>query len=298
MILQARGLTKKFGKTRAVDNLDLELEAGEPIALIGPNGAGKTTFLSLLCGYLLPSAGSVSVLGYRPGSSALHGRIAALPQDAQLNPWMSVERQLRYYAKLQGLGSRDAKLEAARVLELVQLERSAASKPDQLSHGMRKRVSIAQMLLGKPDLALLDEPTAGLDPPNVRIIRDLIAENAADTTFIISSHNLDELERLCSSVVYLTDGQLKEHLPIDHAHSDDGYLTLRLIGVDEDQFLTSATTLSGVLSVSRKPQGDYVIAYNPEHNAELDQALLALLAGNQWKYKHLINGRTLEEKMF
>jgi ABC-2 type transport system ATP-binding protein len=215
MLLRTRSLAKHFGSTRAIDALDLELEPGAPIALIGPNGAGKTTLLSLLCGYIIPTAGTIEILGKAPGAAALHGLVAALPQDAQLDPKLSVGKQLRFFARLQGFESRDAMVEVQRVLELVQLSDNISSKPQELSHGMRKRVAIAQMLMGSPELALLDEPTAGLDPPNVRIIRDLITANAAKTTFIVSSHNLDELEKICASVVFLSDGKLQNHLPID-----------------------------------------------------------------------------------
>ena len=106
-------------------------------------------------------------------------------------------------ARLQGLSSKVATEEIHRVLETVQLGDIGARKADELSHGMRKRISLAQALIGQPELIILDEPTAGIDPPNVKIIRDLIRKESGNATFIISSHNLDELEKLCGSVVYL-----------------------------------------------------------------------------------------------
>lgn len=300
-LVECVGLRKNYGSTRAIDTLDLVLPAGAPIALIGPNGAGKTTLLSLLCGYVLPSAGTVSVFGHAPGSRALHGRLAALPQDALLDPRFSVKRQLRLLARLQKLSRQEAKSEVARVLELVQLSDSANTKPTELSHGMRKRIAIAQLLLGKPDVALLDEPTAGLDPPNVRIIRDLISSNAANTTFVISSHNLDELEKVCESVVFLENGRLSGHMPIDAAEDDRsgaGFLTIRLSAVDVDLFLEKARALVGVSAVQRKEQGDFIIEYDQSVAPELDQSLLKMLAEHQWRYKHLVKGKTLEDRLF
>lgn len=294
-IITTNGLGKDYGGLQALDSLDLTLEAGEPIALIGPNGAGKTTLLSLLCGFIHPSAGSAQILGHAIGSKALNGKLAALPQDAHLDPRFSVQRQLQLFAKLQGFRGGDAKKEVHRVLDTVLLSDSASKKPGELSHGMRKRVSIAQTLIGNPKLVLLDEPTAGIDPPNVKIIRDLIRNESSNITFVISSHNLDELEKLCGSVVYLSDGKLVEAGPLD-ASSDEGYLTIRLPSVPEEQFIRECAKLNGVLDVQRQAQGDYLIHQTDGH--AVDQALLAMLAKHGWRYKHLIKGRSLEERLY
>ena len=298
MLLRTRSLAKHFGSTRAIDALDLELEPGAPIALIGPNGAGKTTLLSLLCGYIIPTAGTIEILGKAPGAAALHGLVAALPQDAQLDPKLSVGKQLRFFARLQGFESRDAMVEVQRVLELVQLSDNISSKPQELSHGMRKRVAIAQMLMGSPELALLDEPTAGLDPPNVRIIRDLITANAAKTTFIISSHNLDELEKICASVVFLSDGKLQNHLPIDQVDDDSNVLRIRLVDVPADEFMQAMQSLIGVKQIERRELGSYVIEFDASTAPHFDQSVLRLLAERGWRYRQLVLGQSLEDKLF
>ena len=294
-IITTQGLSKHYGSVKALDSLDLSLESGEPIALIGPNGAGKTTLLSLLCGFIRPSAGTAQVLGHNVGSKALSGKLSALPQDAHLDPRFSIQRQLTLFAKLQGLAGADAKKEVHRVLDAVQLAESGVKKPGELSHGMRKRVSLAQALIGKPDLILLDEPTAGIDPPNVKIIRDLVRNESKNATFVISSHNLDELEKLCGSVVYLSAGKLVESGPLD-ATSEDGFLTIRLPSVPEDQFIRECSKLAGVLGVQRQAQGDYLIHQTEGH--AVDQALLLMLAKNGWRYRHLIKGRSLEERLY
>ena len=294
-IISTSGLGKHYGSVKALDNLELSLESGEPIALIGPNGAGKTTLLSLLCGFIRASEGSATILGHPAGSRELSGKLAALPQDAHLDPRFSIVRQLRFLAKLQGFGGSDAKQEVQRVLDVVQLSDAGGKKPGELSHGMRKRVSLAQTLIGSPELILLDEPTAGIDPPNVKIIRDLIRSESDKATFIISSHNLDELEKLCSTVVYLSSGKLVESGPIE-ASGNDAYLTVRLPDVPEDQFVRECQKLTGVLTVQRQAQGDYLIQQTEGH--AVDQALLGMLAKNGWRYKHLIKGRSLEERLY
>ncbi len=294
-IIESSNLSKHYGGTKALDKLDLTLEAGEPIALVGPNGAGKTTFLSLVCGFIRSSGGAVSVLGHEPGSQALSGRLSALPQDARFDPTLSVGRQLKFYAQLQGLSSADATKEVARVLDVVRLPEVINDKSESLSHGMRKRVALGQALLGSPELILLDEPTAGIDPPNVKIIRDLIREQANNATFIISSHNLDELEKLCASVVYLEKGKLVHMGPID-ASDDIDYLTIRMQAVDEHAFVEACMQLPGVVGVQRQTQGDFLIQCSEDD--AVDQLLLAMLAERGWSYRHLARGRSLEERLY
>jgi len=184
-LITTQGLSKHYGKVRALDSLDLALEPGAPIALVGPNGAGKTTLLSLLCGFIKPTSGSATVLGHSIGSRQLVGKVSALPQDANFDPRISIDRQMRLLARLQGMSSSQAAVEVQRVLDTVQLGDIGRKKPDELSHGMRKRMSLAQALIGSPELIMLDEPTAGIDPPNVKIIRDLIRAESANATFII-----------------------------------------------------------------------------------------------------------------
>ena len=167
-IIKCKNLTKNFSRLVALDNIDLSIEAGQPIALVGPNGAGKTTLISVISGFIRPTKGDVKVFGAGPGSASSKNRFSVLPQDAQFDPNFTVGSQLKLYAKLRGLRSADA--EVQRVLGLVQLQDRIRSKPEDLSHGMRKRLLIAQALLGTPELIILDEPTAGIDPPNLSLI--------------------------------------------------------------------------------------------------------------------------------
>lgn len=296
-IIKCDQLSKRYGSTLALDNVSLNLDAGPPIALIGPNGAGKTTFMSLLCGFIKPGSGRVSILGHQPGSRHALPRISALPQDAWLDPNFSITRQLRHYAQLRGLGKRAAKTETARVLEKVKLSDRANSKPDQLSHGMRKRIMIAQALIGDPDLILLDEPTAGIDPPNVKIIRELIAAESTNATFVISSHNLDELEKVCTKVVHLAEGRLQGISDIDE-NSNDGFLSVTLRQQNSAPPIELINQLPGVTKASFRPQTDLQIEYDEENYPDTDIAVITTLTDNNWRYRKIVKGRSLEEQMF
>lgn len=294
-LIECQRLSKSFGSTVALDSLDLTVNAGAPVALVGPNGAGKTTLLSLLCGFIHPSSGSVQVLGHQPGSRRLIGRISALPQDAEFDPNFSVGKQLQFLARLQGMSASEARTETERVLDLVQMRDSINSKAGALSHGMRKRVALAQSLLGKPELVMLDEPTAGIDPPNVKIIRDLVRSLSTEITFFISSHNLDELEKLCESVVYLNSGKLAQTSSID-SDADSGFLTISVPNAPEEAFVQACESLPGVIDVQRLAQGNFLVHCDPDMS--VDQALLELVRTRKWSYRHLINGRSLEDRLY
>lgn len=294
-VIRCESLTKRYGSSIALDALDLELDAGGPIALIGPNGAGKTTFISLVCGFITASHGKVSVLGHPAGSVALSGQLAALPQDALLDPRVSVGPQLCFFARLQGMRKSQARTEVLRVLDTVNLKDAFGTKSTDLSHGMRKRIAIAQALIGSPTLVLLDEPTAGIDPPNAKMIRDLVREQSTSTTFIVSSHNLDELERLCTSVIYLEQGRLVSFGAVTDDDSHD-VLTLRAPTLPEQEFVTACQQLPAIKQVQRTMQGDYIIDTTDDMQASV--ALLQLLAERGWRYRQLSRGKTLEERLY
>ncbi len=297
LIIDVQHVTKNYGDKIALSNVEFSLEKGAPVALVGPNGAGKTTLFSLLCGYMQPSSGCINVLGHAPGNSALFGRLSALPQDAQLDPRFSIATQLNFYARLQGMSNKLAKKDTARVLDMVGLIDAANSQPSELSHGMRKRATIAQALLGSPEIVMLDEATAGLDPANAKEIRAIVAEQAGEVNFILSSHDLSELERLCDQVLYLENGQLKQHKTLN-IEGDSRFITLRM-KQDFPQIIPTILQLQGVRHVSMTQDREYLLTitnHPGSENVEMD--LLLLLQKNSWSYAQFINGKTLENQLF
>jgi ABC-type multidrug transport system ATPase subunit len=207
--VRARKLTKLFGATMAVDDLTFEVASGAVFGLIGPNGAGKSTTFSMLAGYLRPSSGSVEILGLAPTAvDALRGRVGVLPQDAVLPASDRVGEFLLHMARLQGMAESRVLEGAQRALDDVSGRDWWNERCGNLSHGMAKRVVLAQAFLGDPEVVLLDEPTAGLDPRIAWEIRQSILAKKGRCSIIISSHNLNELEEICDAAAVIDRGRL------------------------------------------------------------------------------------------
>ena len=298
-IIQCQHLNHLYSGKVALHAINFELDAGEPIGLVGPNGAGKSTLLNILSGFLRPTSGSVRLFGHPPGAAQLIGKVSALPQDARLDPSFTIAEQLVFYARLQGLTKQQATLEADRVLEDVSLKEATHEKPGALSHGMAKRVSIAQALIGKPALILLDEPTAGLDPVNVRSVRTIIAEQSSATTFIISSHDLAELDRLCQRILLLENGNLQaETSTINEQQDDTRFITLQMEPCQALEVLAKLQALDGVLQVTNPQKNEFIVEYNSDLQSHMDLQLMQCISTNHWHYRQLSHGKTLEEKLF
>jgi ABC-type multidrug transport system ATPase subunit len=202
-------VTKTFGPMTAVSELSLTIAAGSVYGLIGPNGAGKTTTFSMLAGYLAPTRGMVQILGHSPADAeALRGRIGVLPQDALLPASDTVGEFLVYAARLQDLPRNKAHSLARDVLAEVDGKDWWGKRCGALSHGMAKRVALAQALIGDPEVVLLDEPTAGLDPRVAYEVREIVSSRKGRCTLIVSSHNLHELEQICDAAAILDRGRV------------------------------------------------------------------------------------------
>jgi len=210
--IDLKGVVKRFGSITAVNDVTLDIPDGSVFGLIGPNGAGKTTTFSLLAGYLAPTSGDIYVLDRTPTAvDALKGKVGVLPQDALLPAGEKVGEFLVFLAQLQGIPKSDARRAAESVLAEVEGRDWWNTKCGALSHGMAKRVGLAQALLGDPRIVLLDEPTAGLDPRVAYAVRQLIKSRKGRCTLVISSHNLQELEEICDRAAILDHGHLIAH---------------------------------------------------------------------------------------
>lgn len=208
--IRVQGLSKSFGSVRALDDVTFDVPKGSLFGLLGPNGAGKTTLFSIAAGFLGASSGGVEMLGADVRQiGELHGRFSMLPQDAAFQGGIPVVDQLVLFARLNGYERAEAETNAMEALELVGLADVAKRNARTLSHGMMKRAALCQAFLGEPELLILDEPTAGLDPENARGIRDLVKSLRGDRTIVFSSHNLREVQDLCDHGAILNGGRLE-----------------------------------------------------------------------------------------
>ncbi len=222
-------VTKRFGAKTAVDGLSLKIKAGSVYGLIGPNGAGKTTTFSMMAGFLKPTEGVVEVLGFSPDSvDELRGRLGVLPQDALLPNTDSVGEFLSHMAALQDIPDDKIQSEVESVLAEVDGRDWMKLRCNQLSHGMAKRVQLAQALLGEPEVVLLDEPTAGLDPRVAYEVRQIIKSRKGRCTMIVSSHNLQELEEVCDGAAILDRGRVVAHGSITELTASSQEVHIRL----------------------------------------------------------------------
>ncbi len=202
-------VTKRFGSKTAVDGVSLKVRAGQVYGLIGPNGAGKTTTFSMMAGFLRPTEGELEILGHAPMQvDELRSRVGVLPQDALLPGADKVGDFLVHMARLQDIPHDRVESSAREVLAEVDGRDWWTVKCGSLSHGMAKRVQLAQALLGDPEVVLLDEPTAGLDPRVAYEVRQLIKSRKGRCTLIVSSHNLQELEEICDGAAILDRGRV------------------------------------------------------------------------------------------
>ncbi len=210
-MVEAQGLAKYYGDFTAVEDVSFKINQGEVVAFLGPNGAGKSTTMKLLTGYLAPSAGVARIAGHDMGTDRLAGsqKLGYLPENGPLYPDMTPRSLLEFFADARGLtGSRkQTRIEA--VVDLCALG-SVIGKPiSKLSKGFRQRVGMAQVLLHEPDVLILDEPTAGLDPNQIREVRETIRRLGESKTILLSTHILQEVEAMASRVLFINEGRLR-----------------------------------------------------------------------------------------
>ena len=210
-MIQATGLSKRFGDHKAVDGVDLRIPKGSCYGLLGPNGAGKTTTISMLVGVLAPDAGSVALDGapVRPTDAAFKRRIGFVPQELALYDDLTAEENLRFFGMLYDLGGDvlAGRIDAA--LALANLRDRAKDKVAAYSGGMKRRLNIAVALLHDPDVVILDEPTVGVDPQSRNAIFDALeALRAEGKTLLYTTHYMEEVERLCDRIAIMDNGRI------------------------------------------------------------------------------------------
>src|SRR3989304_1052366 len=264
-MIKVSGLTKDFGARRAVHNLSFDAQQGEIVGFLGPNGAGKTTTMRILTGYMPPTDGEAIVAGYDVVEESLEvrRRVGYLPETVPLYTDMTVFDYLKFMANLRHLPEAEERIEET--LALVGMEDRGVGYIGKLSKGMRQRVGLAQALLHRPEVLILDEPTIGLDPGQGVEVRNLIREIGKERTVLLSTHILSEAQNICDRVLIINKGKIV-------AENTTENLQARLVGAERvilrvrgeaDDLAAKIGRIKGVQNAKPNPDGTLEFQFLP-----------------------------------
>ncbi|HSL30110.1 MAG TPA: ABC transporter ATP-binding protein [Anaerolineales bacterium] len=280
-MIQVNGLTKDYGARRAIDNLTFDAEQGEIVGFLGPNGAGKTTTMRILTGYMPPTDGSATVAGYDIVEESLEvrKRVGYLPETVPLYNDMTALEYLTFMADLRHIP--DPEERAHETLERVNLEDRANSFIGTFSKGMRQRIGLAQALIHRPEVLILDEPTIGLDPAQVVEIRNVIREIGKDRTVLLSTHILTEAQQMCDRVLIINKGKIVTEDTPENLQSrlvGAQRVILRVRG-DSDGLSNRVSRVKAVRAVETKPDGSVEFEFVAGEDARPQVAKAVVQAG-------------------
>ncbi len=296
-MIEVQNVSKSYGDFTALNKVNFTIKAGEIVGLLGHNGAGKTTTLKILTGYLQPDEGSVSIDGkdVLTETQATQEVIGYLPENAPLYPELSVQDYLQMVANARKIPNKQRKEYIREAVLATGLYEKLTSPISTLSKGYRQRVCLAQAILHKPRLLILDEPTVGLDPTQLIEIRNLIKSLAKHSTILFSTHILSEVEALCDRAIILLNGEIGSDARLaELASSSDVVLELQK---DTPDALRTLKTLNGVSKVEKLPLNNERVTYHitGKKNADLTPEIFELAKENNWPLRELKSStRTLE----
>jgi len=280
-MIRVRGLTKDYGTRRAIDDLTFEADQGEIVGFLGPNGAGKTTTMRVLTGYMPPTDGEATVAGYDVVTESIEvrKRVGYLPETVPLYTDMTVFDYLKFMADLRHLPNGEERVDET--LEVVGLGDRAEGYIGNLSKGMRQRVGLAQALLHRPEVLILDEPTIGLDPGQVVDVRNVIREIGKERTVLLSTHILSEAQQLCDRVLIINKGKIvaedtPANLQASLIGSERGLLRVR---GEADDLIADLRKIKGITSVQPKEDGVLEYQFAPGQDVRANVARTTIEAG-------------------
>jgi ABC-2 type transport system ATP-binding protein len=303
-VIEVQNLTKRYGPVTAVDGVSFRVERGEILGFLGPNGAGKTTTMRILTGYMPATEGKAVVAGFDVFDQAIEAkrRTGYLPETPPLYPDMTVTEYLAFVAKIKGVPPADQKQRVRAVMERTHVADMANRLCSKLSKGYKQRVGLAQALIHNPDVLILDEPTAGLDPKQINETRLLIKELAGDHTIILSTHILPEVSQTCQRVVIInkgkvvaidTPGNLTDRL----SGSSTMYIQVDANGSDASSALNS---VAGVTSVVESDRREGLVGYEvmSESGRDVRRELANTVVTRGWGLVELRPARVSLEEVF
>jgi ABC-2 type transport system ATP-binding protein len=287
-VIEVQHLTKRYGPFTAVDDISFTVERGEILGFLGPNGAGKTTTMRVLTGYMPPTEGTAVVAGFNLLEKPIEAkrRTGYLPETPPLYPDMTVREYLEFCSRIKGVPRGDRKMRVSSVMERTRVADMADRHCGKLSKGYRQRVGLAQALLHNPDVLILDEPTAGLDPKQIIETRQLIKDLRGDHTVVLSTHILPEVSQTCQRVVIINKGKVvaidtPDNLTSRLRGSETMYVQVDAMGADAGSVLAG---LAGVTRVSVSDTQDTVMGLEVESETgrDLRRELAATVVGRGW----------------
>ncbi len=280
-MIRVSGLTKDYGTRRAIEDLTFEAGQGEILGFLGPNGAGKTTTMRILTGYMPPTQGEATVAGYNVVAESIEvrRRTGYLPETVPLYNDMTVFDYLKFMADLRHLPNGDDRVEET--LEMVGMEERADGYIGNLSKGMRQRVGLAQALLHKPEVLILDEPTIGLDPGQVVEVRNVIREIGKERTVLLSTHILSEAQQLCDRVLIINKGRIvaedtPANLQASLVGAERGMLRVR---GEADELVEKIGKIKGISNIRPKEEGVLEFQFAPGQDVRAEVARITVNAG-------------------
>ena len=303
-MIKVEKLTKRFGGFTAVNGIDFEVQKGEIVGFLGPNGAGKSTTMRMLSGFLPPTSGKAEVAGFDVFADSLQARehIGYMPENVPLYTDMRVSEFLRYRAALKGVPGRRLRERVGDVLELCGLKDVEKKLIGNLSKGYRQRVGLADAMSHEPDLLILDEPTIGLDPNQIRLVRDLIRNLRRHHTILLSTHILPEVEMLCSRVIIINKGRIEAlDTPQNlRAHlGQAGRILFDAIVPDAPAAASALRALESVQSVSHRADGEWtVFTIHAAPGNDPRESLYRHAVDNKWRVREISRPPVSLEQVF
>jgi len=303
-VIEVQHLTKRYGPITAVDDVSFKAERGEILGFLGPNGAGKTTTMRVLTGYMPATDGKAIVAGYDVLEQPVEAkrRTGYLPETPPLYPDMTVSDYLTFCARIKGIPRSERATRLHSVMERTQIADVAARHCGKLSKGYRQRVGLAQALLHNPEVLILDEPTAGLDPKQIIETRRLIKGLGGDHTIILSTHILPEVSQTCNRIVIINKGRVvavdtPDNLTARLRGSETMYLQIDSMGGDAEAALS---LVPGVTRVAVSDRRDGIAGYEveSEHGRDVRRQLAAAVVSHGWGLLELRPMRMSLEEIF
>ena len=303
-MIEVEHLDKSYGDVQALKNINFAIGEGEIIGLLGPNGAGKTTIIKTLTGYLQPDQGTVLVdgLDVLDMTQEVQARIGYLPENAPLYPELSVQAYLQMMAELRQIPEKDIVVQLSEAVRATGLTEHLARPIGQLSKGFRQRVGLAQAILHKPRLLILDEPTVGLDPTQIVEIRSLIRRLAQNSTVLFSTHILPEVEATCDRILIINDGKIVADGTSESLRKQaQGQEVLR-VGIseadDKNRVIASLQDLSTVGMVDPVNENNFTFIINSKDDASSKKPIFEMCVKNNWVLSELTPMETKLEDIF